>query len=112
MAERLSQRDRRRIAALAVGVVVALFAPFLGAPFEYDDKVEILANRVLRHPGNLGERAVTAHLLQLPAEIPERPGGLAPRLCSGVLEQLGGERHAREGVRDGAAGHPAGLAGC
>ncbi len=55
MAERLSQRDRRRIAALAVGVVVALFAPFLGAPFEYDDKVEILANRVLRHPGNLGE---------------------------------------------------------
>ena len=55
MPERLTQADRRRLAALAVAIVLALFLPFLGVPFEYDDKVEILANRVLRHPGNLGE---------------------------------------------------------
>lgn len=32
-----------------------LYLPFLGVPFEYDDKVEILANRVLREPGNITE---------------------------------------------------------
>ena len=33
-------------------VVAALYVPFLGVPWEYDDKVEILQNRVLRSPGD------------------------------------------------------------
>jgi hypothetical protein len=46
--------DRRlRVAAVCLlGVVAALYLPFLDAPFEYDDKVEILQNRVLRTPGD------------------------------------------------------------
>jgi tetratricopeptide (TPR) repeat protein len=39
------------IAALIAG----LYLPFLGVPFEYDDKVEILANQVIREPGNITE---------------------------------------------------------
>jgi len=44
--------------ALGAGIsalVCALYLPFLGVPFEYDDKVEILLNRVLREPGNITE---------------------------------------------------------
>ena len=39
------------VAALIAG----LYLPFLGVPFEYDDKVEILANQVIREPGNITE---------------------------------------------------------
>lgn len=34
--------------------VLALYLPSLGVPFEYDDKVEILQNRVIRSPGEVG----------------------------------------------------------
>jgi hypothetical protein len=43
------------LVAGAVALVFGLYLPFLGAPFEYDDKVEILLNQVIRHPGNVGE---------------------------------------------------------
>ena len=55
MPEGLSQRQRFALAAAACGAVLALYLPFLGAPFEYDDKVEILTNRVLRFPADVGE---------------------------------------------------------
>lgn len=46
---------RTRLIGLGiVAVVLALYLPTLGAPFEYDDKVEILQNRVLRTPGQVG----------------------------------------------------------
>ncbi len=48
---------RRRLLIGALLAVAALYLPFLGVPWEYDDKVEIVRNRVLRHPGNLGEMA-------------------------------------------------------
>ena len=35
--------------------MAGLYLPFLGVPFEYDDKVEILANQVIREPGNITE---------------------------------------------------------
>ncbi len=35
--------------------IALLYLPFLAVPFEYDDKVEILANQVLREPGNITE---------------------------------------------------------
>ncbi len=50
--------ERRRHLLLiggAVALVFGLYLPFLGAPFEYDDKVEIVLNQVIRHPGNVGE---------------------------------------------------------
>ncbi len=50
----MSRRDRVAVAVL-VAVIAALFLPFLGLPFEYDDKVELLQNRVLRSPGEFGE---------------------------------------------------------
>jgi len=51
---------RRTLPSWALGagltaLVGVLYLPFLGVPFEYDDKVEILFNRVLREPGNLTE---------------------------------------------------------
>lgn len=53
MVTTVSSPSRARSLALpllAVAAVVALYAPAISAPFEYDDKVEILANRVLRDP--------------------------------------------------------------
>ena len=55
MPEGLDRRARLALAATATAAVLALYLPFVGAPFEYDDKVEILANRVLRSPSDLGE---------------------------------------------------------
>ena len=52
---RLSPRLRGILVGLAVIACAALFGPFLSVPWEYDDKVEILLNRVIRHPGDLGE---------------------------------------------------------
>lgn len=52
---RLDARTRRLLLAVAIIAVAALYLPFLGAPWEYDDKVEILRNRVLRHPDDLRE---------------------------------------------------------
>ena len=50
----IARRDR--LAALTALICVgALFLPFLGVPFEYDDKVELLQNRVLRSPGAVSE---------------------------------------------------------
>ncbi len=46
---------RKRLLAGSLVAVGALFLPFLGVPWEYDDKVEIVLNRVLRHPGDVGE---------------------------------------------------------
>jgi len=43
------------IPGLAIVAVLGLFLPFLGVPFEYDDKVEIVANEVLRTPGEFWE---------------------------------------------------------
>lgn len=54
-ADVLSRRERRWIAGLATVAIGALYLPFLGVPFEYDDKVEILTNQVLRHPADVGE---------------------------------------------------------
>lgn len=42
------------LSAVIVVAVAALYGPFLGVPFEYDDKVEIVTNQVLREPGNVG----------------------------------------------------------
>ena len=53
--EPLAPRQRRALGLCATAAVAALYLPFLGVPFEYDDKVEILANQVLRSPGNVGE---------------------------------------------------------
>ncbi|MCO4771868.1 MAG: tetratricopeptide repeat protein [Deltaproteobacteria bacterium] len=50
----MSRRALWLVGAGLVGLILALYLPFLGAPFEYDDKVEILQNRVLRTPGQLG----------------------------------------------------------
>ena len=50
----MSRRDRLAVLALAV-LIAALYLPFLGVPFEYDDKVELLLNRVLRSPGSFVE---------------------------------------------------------
>ncbi len=50
--------DRRRHLLLVAGsitIIFGLYLPFLAAPFEYDDKVEIVLNQVIRHPGNVGE---------------------------------------------------------
>lgn len=50
--------ERRAMTVLIGGATVAIFAlflPFLGAPFEYDDKVEIVLNQVIRHPGDVRE---------------------------------------------------------
>ena len=52
---RLSPRARRLLLALVVAGCAALFGPFLAVPWEYDDKVEILLNRVIRHPGDVAE---------------------------------------------------------
>ena len=54
--ERVSdaRRDRVVFGLLVLGIA-ALYLPSLGVPFEYDDKVELLQNRVLRSPGDLGE---------------------------------------------------------
>jgi tetratricopeptide (TPR) repeat protein len=52
---RLSPRLRAGLIAAVVVVCAALFGPFLAVPWEYDDKVEILLNRVIRHPGDLAE---------------------------------------------------------
>ncbi len=41
--------------ASVAALVAGLYLPFLGVPFEYDDKVEILANQVIREPGNITE---------------------------------------------------------
>ena len=51
---------RRPLPSWALGagltaLVGALYLPFLGVPFTYDDNPEILANLVLREPGNLTE---------------------------------------------------------
>jgi tetratricopeptide (TPR) repeat protein len=46
---------RTRLLLGALLAVAALYLPFLGVPWEYDDKVEIVQNRILRHPGSLGE---------------------------------------------------------
>jgi hypothetical protein len=54
-AEGVGRRDRLVIAGAATLAVLVLYLPFLSAPFEYDDKVEILTNQVLRHPGDLRE---------------------------------------------------------
>jgi tetratricopeptide (TPR) repeat protein len=43
------------IPGLGVIAILGLFLPFLGVPFEYDDKVEIVANEVLRNPGEFWE---------------------------------------------------------
>jgi hypothetical protein len=43
------------IPGLALVTICGLFLPFIGVPFEYDDKVEIVANEVLRTPGSMGE---------------------------------------------------------
>jgi len=43
------------ILGLAIAAIGGLFLPFLGVPFEYDDKVEIVANEVLRTPGEFWE---------------------------------------------------------
>ena len=51
----LGRRPRLALAATACVAVLVLYLPFLGAPFEYDDKVEILTNRVLRSPADVGE---------------------------------------------------------
>ena len=48
---------RRAVVGWSLGIaalVAALYLPFLGVPFEYDDKVEIVTNRVLRTPGQVG----------------------------------------------------------
>ncbi len=50
----MSRRDRLAVLVLAL-IVAALYLPFLGVPFEYDDKVELLQNRVLRSPGDVAE---------------------------------------------------------
>ena len=52
---RLSPRLRGILIAVAVGLCALLFGPFLSVPWEYDDKVEIILNRVIRHPGDLAE---------------------------------------------------------
>ena len=50
----MSAPRRDRIVLLGLlAIVAALYLPFLGVPFEYDDKVELLQNRVLRSPGDL-----------------------------------------------------------
>ncbi len=54
-AGRLDARSRRILLGVALVAVGALYLPFLGVPWEYDDKVEILRNRVIRHPGDLRE---------------------------------------------------------
>ena len=46
---------RKRLLVGALLAVAALYLPFLGVPWEYDDKVEIVRNRILRHPGNVSE---------------------------------------------------------
>ena len=46
---------RYRVPGLAVLLIGGLYLPFLGVPFEYDDKVEIVFNQVLRHPGDIQE---------------------------------------------------------
>ena len=43
------------VAAALIAVVFALYLPELHAPFEYDDKPEILDNLVLRDPARVGE---------------------------------------------------------
>jgi len=48
----MSRRIVWTVALVLTAVVAALYLPVLGAPFEYDDKVEILQNRVLRTPGS------------------------------------------------------------
>jgi Flp pilus assembly protein TadD len=40
----------RLIIGLSLTAILGLFLPFIGVPFEYDDKVEIVANEVLRTP--------------------------------------------------------------
>lgn len=50
----MSRRIVWAVALALVAIVGALYLPVLGAPFEYDDKVEILQNRVLRTPGSFG----------------------------------------------------------
>jgi hypothetical protein len=52
---RLPSSPVRLAALLAAAGAVALYLPFLSVPFEYDDKVEILRNPVIRHPGNVAE---------------------------------------------------------
>jgi len=44
-------------AIAGVGAALLLYLPFLGVPFEYDDKVEIVTNAILLEPGNLSEMA-------------------------------------------------------
>ena len=46
---------RWALPATIATLIGGLYLPFLGVPFEYDDKVEILANQVLREPGNITE---------------------------------------------------------
>lgn len=49
--------DRATLLTISVAVaalVAALYLPMLSAPWEYDDKVEIVGNRILRTPGEVG----------------------------------------------------------
>ena len=53
--KRLALSSTGTILGLAIAAIAGLFLPFLGVPFEYDDKVEIVANEVLRTPGEFWE---------------------------------------------------------
>jgi|GEM_PF-1918442 len=50
----MTRRTATLVGMVLAVLIAALYLPFLGVPFEYDDKVEILQNRVLRTPGQLG----------------------------------------------------------
>lgn len=51
----LQQSEWAGPATGGVAAILLLYLPFLGVPFEYDDKVEIITNAVLLEPGNLQE---------------------------------------------------------